>query len=374
MAKNSAIDRDADYLVGQNGSELYAADAGSTDTYAITLTPAPTALTTGMEIRFKANTANIGAASLDVCSLGAVAIKKNKDVDLADNDIKAGQIIIVEYDGTNFQMQTPSSNLVPATTSLPSFLSMFLAPTNSAVKAVQYTDDTKYLLAIEQNDVYSSIRLYNGFFQQSQYRYNSGHYQMCNFKIISGLTTWTNYYGGAMVKGGYIYIKLRDTNAATNKIFRCAVTDDISVNTSWVDLTISGTALINASYLIGYGNSNFWIADYTTGAFIPYTLSGTTLTSGTNVNVTNSYYNSACRVNEKGIWSNNSTGTPTMPLCNFSGTPIADRGIAYTTIQGGSNAFSPEILAFPNNEYILAINETYSSHEDVVSGYQLCDM
>lgn len=90
--------------VSQNGASIYAADAGVTDAYAITLSPAPTAYTTGMVIRFKANTANTGAATLAVNGLSAITIVKNGNVTLADGDIKANQIIDVVYDGANFQM------------------------------------------------------------------------------------------------------------------------------------------------------------------------------------------------------------------------------------------------------------------------------
>lgn len=62
----------------QAGSITYAADGGSTDTYAITLSPAITGYTTGMVIRFKANTANTGACTLNVNSKGAKTIKKQK--------------------------------------------------------------------------------------------------------------------------------------------------------------------------------------------------------------------------------------------------------------------------------------------------------
>lgn len=82
----------------------YAADAGSSDTYAVTLAPAPDAYFTGMVVNFKANTVNTGAATLNVNSLGAKAIKKNYNVALADGDILAGQIVTVVYDGTNFQL------------------------------------------------------------------------------------------------------------------------------------------------------------------------------------------------------------------------------------------------------------------------------
>ena len=49
----------------------FAADAEASDAYVITLSPAPTALYTGMKITFSANTANTGACTLNVNSLGA---------------------------------------------------------------------------------------------------------------------------------------------------------------------------------------------------------------------------------------------------------------------------------------------------------------
>jgi len=99
-------------FVKQTGAQIYAADSGATDAYAITLSPAPGSYTTGMVVNFKANTANTGAATLNVNSLGAKTIKKQKDLDLSDNDIKAGSIVQVVYDGTNFQMLNPVTNTV----------------------------------------------------------------------------------------------------------------------------------------------------------------------------------------------------------------------------------------------------------------------
>lgn len=84
-------------------------DAGSTDAYAILASPGISAYYTGMVAVFKANTANTGAATLNVNSQGATAIKKLKDQDLETGDILAGQWVTVVYDGTNFQMLSPSS-------------------------------------------------------------------------------------------------------------------------------------------------------------------------------------------------------------------------------------------------------------------------
>ncbi len=88
----------------------YGVDSGSTDDYAVTITPAPSAYTAGMMVLFKANTANTGACTLAVNTLAAKSIKKKHDQDPANNDIESGQIVTVIYDGTNFQMQSQIAN------------------------------------------------------------------------------------------------------------------------------------------------------------------------------------------------------------------------------------------------------------------------
>jgi hypothetical protein len=85
-------------------------DAGASDAYACSLSPSIAAYTTGQVVWFKANTANFGAATINLNALGAKTIKRDKDVDLINNDIKAGQWVALQYDGTNFQMISPIAN------------------------------------------------------------------------------------------------------------------------------------------------------------------------------------------------------------------------------------------------------------------------
>ncbi|MBP7529226.1 MAG: hypothetical protein KA801_14965 [Syntrophorhabdaceae bacterium] len=89
--------------VDGEGALPYAADTGAADAYAIALDPALNEYVTGMPIFFKAANANTGASTLDINGLGTKGIKKNTDVDLTAGDIKAGQIVLVVYDGTSFQ-------------------------------------------------------------------------------------------------------------------------------------------------------------------------------------------------------------------------------------------------------------------------------
>jgi len=89
-------------------------DEGSTDAYACSLSPAITAYVTGTRYRFRANTINTGAASINFNSLGALTIKKPNGgsiaTDLTDGDIRAGQWVECIYDGTNCQMASQIGN------------------------------------------------------------------------------------------------------------------------------------------------------------------------------------------------------------------------------------------------------------------------
>lgn len=127
-------------------SLVYAADGGSTDAYAISLDPAPSAYSEGLTIAFKANTVNTGAATLNVNSLGAKTIKKNTDKDLENGDIEAGSVVLVVYDGTNFQLQTPSSmNPYRTITLTPGFLKpTTTAGCSESTKVEAGTNDIDY--------------------------------------------------------------------------------------------------------------------------------------------------------------------------------------------------------------------------------------
>src|ERR1051326_6716360 len=100
-------------MVTKMFASRFGADAGSTDTYVVTLDPVPLGYVTGEHYRFKANTANTGPCTVNFNSLGAKTIKKAAGgitTDLDDNDIRAGQWVDLVYDGTNMQMQSNLGN------------------------------------------------------------------------------------------------------------------------------------------------------------------------------------------------------------------------------------------------------------------------
>lgn len=92
----------------QNGLSIFAADTGSANVYAVALSPVIVAYTTGQVVNFQATNTNTGASTLNVNSLGAIAIKKSQAAALVANDIIASQIVSVIYDGTNFQLLSPA--------------------------------------------------------------------------------------------------------------------------------------------------------------------------------------------------------------------------------------------------------------------------
>lgn len=91
-------------------SDTYAVATG-TDTYAITLTPALLAYAAGNSFKVLFTNANTGAATINVNALGAKSITKNNNVALVANDIIAGKIYNLTYDGTDFQIESNDSQV-----------------------------------------------------------------------------------------------------------------------------------------------------------------------------------------------------------------------------------------------------------------------
>lgn len=91
---------DADSLI----EATFVEDTTNTDTYVGTFTEPLLSYKKGLKINLKVTNANTGASSLNIDSLGAKSIKKNVSEATEADDIKAGQVIPLVYDGTNFQI------------------------------------------------------------------------------------------------------------------------------------------------------------------------------------------------------------------------------------------------------------------------------
>jgi len=98
----------AQYGQLQAGATTIATVTG-TDTLTGTLTPAIAAYATGNLFSFVAANTNTGAATINLNGLGAKSITKFGSTALAAGDILSGQIHLIEYDGTRFQLLNPNS-------------------------------------------------------------------------------------------------------------------------------------------------------------------------------------------------------------------------------------------------------------------------
>jgi hypothetical protein len=96
----------------------YGVGGGAANVYTVALSPASPgvnqAYRTGVIYAFGAASANTGASTLSVDGLAAKAITKYGTVPLVANDIVNGQMCVVVYDGTRFQLLNPGLNIGPA--------------------------------------------------------------------------------------------------------------------------------------------------------------------------------------------------------------------------------------------------------------------
>ena len=95
------------------GSVNFCEPTGGTDSYACNLLEVLLEYHPGTLYSFKADVANSGPASLNLNSIGARTITKVQGgvtTTLVDNDIRAGQMVVVYYDGTNMQMVSQLGN------------------------------------------------------------------------------------------------------------------------------------------------------------------------------------------------------------------------------------------------------------------------
>lgn len=216
------------------------------------------------------------------------------------------------------------------------------ASTSSAPEQV-YAASSATLLFYSDVDTYTAeviaLATLSLYYSGGQERFLSGVDQQ-----VSASTIWASAtrMTSAIIRSGYVYVYI-DSGAAA-RIYRCLLTNDITVAGNWTQLTISGTALPVGQYncLIGYGDGKFWISNYVTN-YIPYTLSGTTLTSGTAVTITScSYRGDYSRVNDNGFYATFGVA-PYIRFASFSGT--------VDTARQSSNSQRPT-YALSNSFYI----------------------
>jgi hypothetical protein len=104
-ALEAAFDKlPAEAALKQARTSYAGATGGTATAYTASLPNTITSYTAGLMVVAKAHAANTGAATLNVDSVGAIAIKRYDGTDLKAGDLSADQIFAVVYDGSVFKL------------------------------------------------------------------------------------------------------------------------------------------------------------------------------------------------------------------------------------------------------------------------------
>ena len=95
----------------QDSSLTYLTSVSGTNTVTALAPISMTAYVVGQTFRFIVATTNTGSTTLNINSIGAKSITKNGTTTLGAGDLIANSIVQVIYDGTQFQLINPSSNI-----------------------------------------------------------------------------------------------------------------------------------------------------------------------------------------------------------------------------------------------------------------------
>jgi hypothetical protein len=93
----------------QNFSTSTLITVAGTDTITGTVSPSLTAYTAGQIFSFVVGTTNTGAVTLNIDGLGAKAVTRTGAIALVAGGMVTGQVALVEYDGTRFQLLDPNA-------------------------------------------------------------------------------------------------------------------------------------------------------------------------------------------------------------------------------------------------------------------------
>ena len=93
----------------QNFSTGTLITVAGTDTITGTVSPSLTAYTAGQIFSFVVGTTNTGAVTLNIDGLGAKAVTRTGAIALVAGGMVTGQVALVEYDGTRFQLLDPNA-------------------------------------------------------------------------------------------------------------------------------------------------------------------------------------------------------------------------------------------------------------------------
>ena len=87
----------------------FASDTGTANAILVALSPAPTSYTVGMLVRTKIAADNTGPTTINVNGLGLRPVTHTDLSALVKNDVRGGEMVQMQFDGTQFQLQNPAT-------------------------------------------------------------------------------------------------------------------------------------------------------------------------------------------------------------------------------------------------------------------------
>jgi hypothetical protein len=119
--------------------QLAVTTTGSSNAYVIPYSPEPVAYVTGQIYMGIANFSNTSAATVNFNTIGATAIKKYGGAALVSGDIANGQVMLMVYDGTYFQLLNPVATSVQSTAATAFTATQSVTPTTLSISTATFT-------------------------------------------------------------------------------------------------------------------------------------------------------------------------------------------------------------------------------------------
>lgn len=126
----------------QSGAWQYLTSVAGTNTITASVTGL-TAYAAGQTFRAVIANTNTGAVTLNINSVGGVAVTKNGSTALVAGDLLAGAAVEVVYDGTQFQLVTPSESTIGAALRVSASAAaaqLAIATTGTVLQKLVFTD------------------------------------------------------------------------------------------------------------------------------------------------------------------------------------------------------------------------------------------
>lgn len=311
-------------------SGIYAVTAGTSSAYTLSIDSAYTSYIVGDKITCKIHDTNVLGATLNINSIGALAIVGYDGNSILQGILLKNNIADFIYNGTSLIYVGGDIN--------PSMLSYSGGiPTFS-----------------DNISMYSEV-----FFGTTIRLMKSGliQYKSGTSQSITAATIWASAgsVSSSIIVDGYVYAYLIQTSTSA-RIYRCSVTADISNSANWVQVTISGATLgfSGNDGLVGHDGTNFYCIHATNG-YVQFTLSGTTFTFVANITVTGANYSSLyARVNHLGIFANFSSA-PYIRYASHAGALDSIRQLSF----GATAVFSTKNALYVSGSVTYILQRVY---------------